>query len=156
MDAPRDIAGLRGAPGNGETAGVHGGVHDSEGGDGGGPDAGQGVHTGVERLPQGGALLHHGFGEFERNIGDEDAGRVVAKILVAEIPQRMGKQDSGREQGQRNGELADDEAAAQAIPEAASGKTAVGGLQCGLHVDARGGPGRRQSEDAGGGGCDGG
>ena len=52
---------------------MHGGVHDSEGGDGGGPDAREGIHAEVERFSQGGALLHHGLGEFERNVRHEDA-----------------------------------------------------------------------------------
>ena len=86
MDTARDLAGFRRAPGNGEAAGVHGGVHDSESGDGGGPDAAEGIHAEVERFSQGGALLHHGLREFERNVCHEDTGGVVAEILMAKIP----------------------------------------------------------------------
>src|ERR1019366_9304246 len=72
---------------------------------------------------------------------------------VAESPQRMGEKRGGGEQGQGDRELRHDEKSAQAIAEASGG---IGASQGGVQVEAGGGPGGSEGEEAGCGHGDGG
>ena len=87
MDAPGEIAALGRALRGGEETRKHRAVHNAERIDGGGPNAGNGIHAVVQGLAKRRVVANHGLGEFEWHLGHQHMAGVEAEILVAQVPQ---------------------------------------------------------------------